>query len=46
MAVIYIYGPRSIFLVFFDNQDIESESQDLEVGVSGPIFPQKISKPL
>ena len=46
VAIIHIYGARTIFLLFYDNQNTDSESRDIEVGVSGPIFTQKISKAL
>ena len=30
----HTYGARSIFLLFCDNQDTESESQGIEIGAS------------
>ena len=43
-TIIHIFGARAIFLLFYDNQDTESESRGIEIGVSGPIFTHKISK--
>ena len=36
-----IYGARASFILFCDHQDTESESQEIEIGVAGPIFTQK-----
>ena len=41
MAIIHIYRARDIFLLFYDNHDTESESCEIEIGVSGPIFTHK-----
>ena len=41
MVIIYIYTPRAIFLLFSNHQDTESESQDMEICVAGPILNQK-----
>ena len=30
-----------MFLIFFDHQDTESESPEIEIGVARPIFIQK-----
>ena len=38
VSIINIYGSRSIFLLFYDNQDNESESQEIEICISGPIL--------
>ena len=44
MAIIHIYGSRSIFLIFNDNQDTKYESRDREDGVSGLISKHKNTK--
>ena len=44
MAIIHIYGARVIFLLLYDNQDTESESQEIEIDISGPIFTHKNTK--
>ena len=36
--IIHIYGTLAIFLLFCTHQDNESESREMEIGVSGPIF--------
>ena len=36
-----MYGARSIFLLFCDNQDTKSESRGVEIGVDGLIFTLK-----
>ena len=41
MAIIRIYGPWSICLIIYDNQDTESESGDKDIDVPGPIFAYK-----
>ena len=41
MAIIHIYGARAIFLLFCDNQDTESESCEIEMSISQPIFTHK-----
>ena len=41
MAILHIYGPRAIFLLFYDNHDTESESWEIENDASGPIFTNK-----
>ena len=41
MGIIHIYGARAIFLLFYDNQDTESESQETEIGIYGTILTQK-----
>ena len=47
VVILHIYGARSIFLIFYDHQDTESEQPEIEIGVAGPIFAQKkISKAL
>ena len=37
----HIYGYIAISLLFYDNQDTEYESIEIEIGVDGPIFTQK-----
>ena len=39
--VIQLYGVSAIFLIFYDHQDSESEPQEMEIGVVGPISTQK-----
>ena len=46
VAIIPIYGVRSFFKLFYDNQDTEYESRNIEIGASGPIFTHKISTAL
>ena len=41
VAIIHIYGPRPHFLLCYDNQDTESKSEDMEVGVGRPLFTKK-----
>ena len=41
----YIYGSRDIVLLFCDHQDTESESCEIEISISQPIFThKKVSK--
>ena len=44
VAILHIYGARSISLLFCDYQDTESESCEMEFGVSGPMFAHKNTK--
>ena len=46
MAIIHIYGASAIFLLFCDNQDTGSDSEEMEIGVSVPILSQKKIKRL
>ena len=47
MAILHIYGALALSLLFCDNQDSESESQETEIGVYGKISSQeKITKTL
>ena len=39
--MIHIYGARAIFLLFYDNQNTESKSRAMGIGVAIPIFTQK-----
>ena len=41
VVILYIYRSRDILIQFFDNQETESESQEMEIGVAGPIFTHK-----
>ena len=41
VAILHIYGASAIFLLFYDNQDTGSESQEIGIGVAGPIFTHK-----
>ena len=41
MAIIRCYGARAIFLLLNDDQDTESQSQEIKIDVSGPIFTHK-----
>ena len=43
-AIIRIYGARAIFLLFYDHQDTESESREIEISVAGPIFTHTIKR--
>ena len=39
MCGIYAYfWSKSNFLLYFDNQDTESDSLDIEIGIGRPIF--------
>ena len=40
MVILHIYEARAISLLFYDPQVTESESLEVEIGVSGPIFSQ------
>ena len=42
VKILHIYEDRTILLLLNANQDIESESQDIKIGVAGPIFTQNI----
>ena len=45
MAILHIYGARDTFHLFCDNQDTQSESCEIEMSISQPIFThKKISK--
>ena len=44
LVFLHIYGDRVLFLVFCDYQDTESESCEIEIGVTGPIFTKKNTK--
>ena len=45
MSIIHMYAARFISLLFCDHQDTESESCEIEMGISQPIFThKKISK--
>ena len=41
VAIIHIYQASHFFYYFIDRIDTESESQEMEIGVAGPIFTQK-----
>ena len=41
LAILYIHRSRDISLLFCNNQDTESEEQEMEIGVAGPIITQK-----
>ena len=41
MAIIHIYVARTIYLLFCDNQDTESESLEINIGVSEQLLTQK-----
>ena len=36
VVILHINGARAIFLLFFDHQDTESESREMEICVAGP----------
>ena len=42
MVILHIYGARAIFLLFFDDQDTESESWEEKMITSKLIFTHKI----
>ena len=44
VGVLHIYEALAIFLLFCNHQDTESESQEMEIGLAGPIFTPKIIK--
>ena len=45
MAILHIYGARAIFLLFCDHQYTESESREMEIGVSWTnIHPEKYQR--
>ena len=47
VGILHIYGDRSIFLLFCYHQDTKSESYEIEMSISQPIFTNKnISKAL
>ena len=47
MAILHIYGARAVFLIFCVHQDTESDSCEIEMSTSQPIFTHKnISKAL
>ena len=46
MTIIHIHGARAIFLPLHDNRVTESESKEIEIGVSGPIVTYKIPNAL
>ena len=37
VEILYIYGARAIYLLFYDNQGTESEWREIYIGVAGPI---------
>ena len=45
VVVIHIYGVRAIFLLYYNHQDTESESQGIKISIAGPIFTQKNQRP-
>ena len=38
VGIMFIYGARAIFLLFCYHKDIESESSEIEMSISQPIF--------
>ena len=46
VAIIHIYGPGSISPLFCNHRDTEPEWREMEIGVTGLILTQKISKSL
>ena len=40
MPILHIYGASAIFVLFCDHQDTAPESQDMKIGVVGPILTQ------
>ena len=41
LASNHSFGPRALFLLFYDNRDTEYESQEIEIDVTGPISTHK-----
>ena len=41
VVILHIYGALAMFLLFYDHQETESESREMEIGVAGPIFTHK-----
>ena len=41
VVILHINGARAIFLLFFDHQDTESESREMEICVAGPFLTQR-----
>ena len=41
MSILHIHGARAIFLLFCDHQDTESESCEIDMSISQPIFTHK-----
>ena len=44
IAIFFEYGALAILLLFCNHQDTESESQEIDIGVTEPIFTLKILK--
>ena len=40
-VILHVFGALAIFLLFYDDQDTESESWEMEIGVVGPILNHK-----
>ena len=38
VAILHIHGASAIFLPFYAHQDIGSESCEMEIGITAPIF--------
>ena len=41
VRLLVIYGAWSMLLSFWDNQDTESETWEMKIGVAGPVLTQK-----
>ena len=41
VVILHVYGALVIFILFYDDQDTESGSREMKIGVSGQIFTQK-----
>ena len=41
LVILHFFGDLAIFLLFCNHQNTKSESRDMEIGVSGPIFTHK-----
>ena len=44
VGVLHIYEALAIFLLFCNHHHTESESREMEIGVSGPVFTHKYIK--
>ena len=43
VVILHIHGAVAIFILFCDHKDTESESCEMDIGVTGPIFPKKMT---
>ena len=38
VVFLHLFGARSNLSLFYDHRDNESDSQEIKIGISGPIF--------